>query len=253
VIQTHVNVPYHLIDTYLGFIREEHLDLEIYFNSSTADSIRKDDIIALQRKLDYGPGLSIHAPFMDLSPGGVDPKVREVTSRRFSDVLDIAEILKPRTIVFHSGYDKWKYDSRVDIWLEGCIRTWKPVNKRAEALGINIAIENVFEDDPSHLKLLMQEMKSENFGLCFDSGHFNLFSRLTLTDWLDQIKQYIVEFHLHDNDGTADAHLALGDGSFDFTALFREVQDKNCLYTIEAHTVEGVKKSLNRLKELLKT
>lgn len=249
MIRTHVNVPYHLIDTYLGFLRAKQLDLEIYFNSHVADSIRKNDITALQRKLDYGPGLSIHAPFMDLSPGGVDPAVRKITSKRFSDILDIAAILKPKTIVFHSGYDKWKYDSRVDIWLEGCMRTWKPVDDRARDLGIKIAVENVFEDDPAHLKLLMEEMQSDNFGLCFDAGHFNLFSRLSLADWLDQIRQYIIEFHLHDNDGTADAHLALGEGTFDFKALFSAIHDKNCLYTIEAHTVEGVEKSLERLRE----
>jgi sugar phosphate isomerase/epimerase len=245
-------VPYHLLDKYLTFIRDEKLNLEIYFNSTVIDRIKKEDIVELKGKLDYNPTLSIHSPFMDLSPGGVDPKVREITLRRFSDTLDFAEILGPETVVFHSGYDKWKYDSRVDIWLKGCLDTWGGLSERAAGLGIRIAIENVFEDEPSHLKLLMEEMGSDNFGICFDTGHFNLFSSVSLLDWIEAVRPYIFELHLHDNNGTADDHLAIGDGGFDFRALFSELYGMGLICTIEAHTQEGVKKSIERLKEYLK-
>jgi sugar phosphate isomerase/epimerase len=251
VIRPHINVPYHLIDNHLEFLRKELLDLEIYFNSGVMDYIGRDDIILLKKKLDYHPRITIHSPFMDLSPGAVDKKVREITMSRFSAILDFADILNPRTVVFHSGYDKWKFDSRVDIWLEGCVETWKPLNKRADEMGILIAIENIFEDEPSHLKILMEEIKSDNFGICFDAGHFNLFSKITLSEWLEIIKPYIKELHLHDNRKTADDHLAIGEGNFDFNTLFDELRGRECVYTIESHSVEGVKKSLERLKTYL--
>ena len=147
-----------MIEKYLPFIKKEKLNLEIYFGSSRIDNLKKKDIIKLKNKLDYNPRLTIHAPFMDLSPGAVDSRVREITIKRFFNVLDLAEVLKPKIVVFHSGYDKWKYDERVDIWLDGSLKTWKPVNERAEALGVKIAVENVFEDEPTNLKLLMEEM-----------------------------------------------------------------------------------------------
>jgi sugar phosphate isomerase/epimerase len=249
----HVHVPYNLLDKYLPFIRENKLNIEIYFGSVNLDKLAKEDIIDLKKKLDYKPQLSIHAPFMDLSPGAVDLKVRDITIRRFSDTLDVAEILMPKVIVFHSGYDKWKYDSRVDIWLQGSLETWRPINKRASDMGVRIAIENIFEDDPEHLRLLARGMDSENFGICFDTGHFNLFSKLTLLEWLKIIKPYIKALHLHDNLKYADDHLAIGDGDFDFATLFKKIRGLDCVYTIEAHTVENVKKSLERLKSLLKT
>ncbi|MBI4849963.1 MAG: sugar phosphate isomerase/epimerase [Nitrospirae bacterium] len=252
-MKPHIHVPYDSLDKYLTFIKNEKLDLEIYFGSRTCDRLTKDDIVALKEKLDYNPALSIHSPFMDLSPGAVDSRVREVTVRRFSDVLDFAEILKPKAIVFHSGYDKWRYDGRVDIWLEGSLETWRPINKRAEAMGVRIAIENIFEDDPENLMVLARGMGSKNFGLCFDTGHFNLFSKLPLQKWLAMIKPYIVELHLHDNSRYADQHLSIGDGDFDFTALFREIQGIDCVYTIEAHTIENVKKSMEKLKTYLET
>jgi sugar phosphate isomerase/epimerase len=248
-IKPHVHVPYDSVDRYLQFIKKEQLNLEIYFGSRIFDNITKDNIVTLNNKLDYNPALSIHAPFMDLSPGAVDLKVRDVTIRRFSDVLDFAEILKPKVIVFHSGYDKWKFDGRVDIWLEGSLVTWKIINKRASDMGVKIAIENIFEDEPENLRVLAEEMNSENFGLCFDTGHFNLFSKLPLAKWLEMIKMYIVELHLHDNSRYADQHLPIGDGDFDFAALFRKIEGIDCVYTIEAHSIEHVKTSMVRLKE----
>ena len=250
-IKPHVHVPYDSVDRYLQFIKEEKLNLEIYFGSRVFDSVTKDDITALKNKLDYNPKLSIHAPFMDLSPGAVDLKVREVTVKRFLDVLNIAEMLRPKVVVFHSGYDKWKYDGRVDIWLEGSLETWRLINKRAADMGVRIAIENIFEDEPENLALLVKEMNSKNFGLCFDTGHFNLFSKLPLTEWLEKITPYIVELHLHDNSRYADHHLAVGDGDFDFATLFKKIKGTDCVYTIEAHTIEDVKKSMERLKEYL--
>ncbi len=247
----HVHIPYDSYDKYLPFFRQEKLNLEIYFGSRSFNRLKKSDLINLKDKLDFNPRLSIHAPFMDLSPGAVDAKVRDVTTKRFFETLDVAEILMPSVIVFHSGYDKWKYNNNVSVWLEGSLKTWKPVNDRASDMGVAIAIENIFEDEPRHLKLLVEEMASANFGLCFDTGHFNLFSKLTLTEWLKIIKPYIKELHLHDNSGQGDEHLPIGDGNFDFATLFREVKEVDCVYTLEAHSVENAKKSVDRLKQFI--
>ncbi len=251
LVDPYVHIPFDSFDKFLPFFKQERLNPEIYFGSRSFDKLQPDDIAALKSKLDYDPRITIHAPFMDLSPGGVDMKVREVTSKRYSKTLDAAEILKPEVIVFHSGYDRWKYDNRVEIWLENSLETWRPINDRAADMGVKIAIENIFEDDPENLALLAKEMGSDNFGVCFDTGHFNLFSKLPLTEWLAMIKPYIKELHLHDNSRYADEHLPIGDGDFDFTTLFRELQGIDCAYTLEAHSVDHARKSLERLKEYL--
>ncbi|HXX58551.1 MAG TPA: sugar phosphate isomerase/epimerase family protein [Thermodesulfovibrionales bacterium] len=247
----HVHIPYSKIGDYLSLLKEKRLNLEIYFPSSSLDSLRTGDIQLLRDSLDYHPSLSIHAPFMDLSPGAVDSGVRSLTLARFMHIMDIAEILFPRVIVFHSGYEKWKYAHRVDIWLEGSLMTWRPLIERAAQLGVKLAIENIFEDEPSNLEALMKELHAESFGLCFDTGHCNLFSRVSLKDWLDSLGQYIFSLHLHDNDGTFDSHLPIGDGTFDFEMLFTFLGDRDYVYTIEAHTPERVLKSMDRLKEYI--
>ena len=235
---------------YIDFIKKNTLDLEIYFSSSVLDGLTLDKITELKTSLDYNPSLSIHAPFMDLSPGAVDSKVRTATLERFSHVLDISEILKPKAIVLHSGYEKWKYAMNVDLWLEMSLITWKQVNKRASDIGVKIAIENIFEDEPSNLQLLMKSMDSKNFGICFDTGHFNLFSKVPLKEWMDSLNQFIIELHLHDNDKSFDQHLSVGEGTFDFKEFFGMLSNKNCIHTIEAHTPENVMKCMERIKKL---
>ena len=251
MITPHIHVPYEKINDYLGFILQHKLDLEIYFSSNALDSIGPGSILKLRDTLVYNPSLSFHGPFMDLSPGAVDSKVRKATLERFNHVLEIADILRPKCIVLHSGYEKWKYALNIGLWLEKSIETWGPINEKAKGLGTKIAIENIFEDEPDNLKSLMDAMDSDNFGICFDAGHCNLFSQKTMELWLQELKSYIIELHLHDNDKSSDQHLPIGDGNIDFNTLFSELKGKDCIYTIEAHSPESVLKSMERLKGYL--
>jgi len=247
----HVTVPYFGLDQYLPIIKKESLNLEIYFSSGRFDEIQKSDIIELRDVLDYNPKLTIHSPFMDLSPAAVDPIIREATFKRYSSILDFASVLEPRVVVFHSGYYRWNYENKVDKWLKGSLKTWRLLNKRAEDLGVKIAIENIFEDEPGNLRMLAEEMGSENFGLCVDVGHINLFSRIPLQEWLQIVRPFIKEMHIHDNDGSGDDHLPIGDGNLDFDTVFKMSEGLDCVYTIEAHTVENARKSLERIGKYL--
>jgi len=249
MVNPHVHVPYNRIGEYLDFINENRINLEIFFSASHLDKIKKHDIVILLEKLEYKPSLTIHAPFMDLSPGAVDKKIREITIKRFIQVFYVAEAIRPKVIVFHSGYEKWKYAHRIDVWLEGSLKTWKPFLKRAAEIGTKIAIENIFEDDPTNLRLLMEKLGSEMFGVCFDTGHCNLFTRVPLEEWITQLKPYIIELHLHDNNKTFDEHLAIGDGTFDFETLFTNLKDKDLVYAVEAHSAKDTITSIRRLQK----
>ena len=247
----HVHIPYHKIEEHLSFIRQEKLKLELYIESNALDSISREDISQLKNQLDYNPSLTIHAPFMDLSPGAVDSKVRAVTMERFFHVMNIAGDLKVKAVVFHSGYEKWKYALNIGLWLEQSLLTWRPLVKKAEEIGVKIAIENIFEDEPENLRLLMEKMGNNSFGICFDSGHFNLFSKVSLEDWLGHLKPYIIELHLHDNNKTSDQHLPIGEGTFDFGKLFSAMKGKDLIYTLEAHNPADAKKSMRQLNKLI--
>ena len=249
MIDPHIHVPFDKIEEHMELILQNRFNLEIYFNSNVLDSLEMDLLIKIKEALGHKPSITIHAPFMDLSPAAVDSRVREATIGRLNQVLDIAVILHPLAVVCHSGYEKWKYSLNIDLWLRKSLETWLPLNERARSLECKIAIENIFEEEPTNLRLLMEEISSPNFGICFDTGHCNLFSRVSIDKWIEDLGRYIIELHLHDNDTSADQHYPIGEGTFDFDHFFSLLKDRSCIHTIEAHTPERVLKSIAGLRK----
>ena len=245
----HVNVPYKLLLDQLEFILERGLNPEIYFNGEALDTYCADDVRTIHNSLiKRGLKTTIHAPFMDLSPGGVDSKIKKSTLERLDQTLEVGAIFTPRLIVFHPGYNKWFFDNNVDLWLENSLVTWSGLLRKAEQLNIPLAVENIFEEEPSSLHKLISKLNSPYFNFCFDTGHFNLFSNVTMEEWFISLGSFIKEVHLHDNNKHADDHLPLGDGEIDFPLFFKLLKKYGVtpIYTIEPHKVEDLERSLER-------
>ena len=68
--------------------------------------------------------LWLHAPFAELSPCAIDPRVREVVMLRFRQTAQAALALGIRRIVVHSGYiplvyfPEWFTARSVEFWRE---------------------------------------------------------------------------------------------------------------------------------------
>jgi sugar phosphate isomerase/epimerase len=249
----HVHIPYPKLKDFFEMIRLRRYDLEIYFSAAVLDQIEREDLEKLKTSLDWAPALTLHAPFMDMNPGAVDPMIRSVTQMRFRQLLNVAAILKPRVAVFHAAYDKWRYSGRKDVWLNNSTDVWLAVMDAASNIGMRVAVENVFDEDPDALHLLIEKIASPNFGFCFDSGHLNLFSTVPMEQWFATLGRHLVEVHLHDNDGTADSHWAMGRGSVDFEKFFRLMRAHASVpvYTVEAHEKDDIETSLERVKSLV--
>jgi sugar phosphate isomerase/epimerase len=73
--------------------------------------------------------------------------------------------------------------------------------------------------------------------------------------WFETLGSHLVEVHLHDNDGTADAHWALGRGKVDFSRFFSLMNTyaQMPVLTIEAHDKDDIETSLERVKTLIST
>lgn len=254
-MKIHVNIPFSMLKKRLKRFSKFNTAPEVYFNSKALDRVNRVQIKRLREALDKeGLDITIHAPYMDLSPGALDERIRAVTVERFKQVLNIASILKPLAIVFHPGYDRWRYNGHEATWLKQSLKTWRPLVERAKKLGLLLAIENVFEERPDTLKALINAIGSDNIKICFDIGHFTLFSQVSLEEWYEALSPFIVELHLHDNHGKEDDHIAIGDGVVNFKGLFRllEGHPLPLIYTFEPHREEDLSPGLDKLKSLLK-
>jgi sugar phosphate isomerase/epimerase len=253
--QVQVNIPFGMLCKNLDSIIISGLQPEIYFNGEVLDHLEGQKAQRVAEKLrQKGTAITFHAPFMDLNPGAVDEKIREVTVFRFRQVMDLVPWFQPRTIVFHPGYDRFCYDGDVDLWLEKSLLTWRPLVEQAIPLGVRLAIENVFEENPSILKRLFTALDTPAIGYCLDAGHGHLFSEVPLEAWVEDLGPWLIETHLHDNLGSRDEHLPIGHGKIDFKALFGALGRKGLkpIHTIEPHQVEHLVPTLEGLAPFLK-
>jgi sugar phosphate isomerase/epimerase len=249
-----VNVPYRMVEKNLERAASFSIGLEVYLDNHLVEEIDMGQVKELSEKLrDHKIPCTVHAPFMDLSPGGYDRSIRKITRDKLKKSAEVANILEARACVCHPGYDKWRFDGNEQLWLNGSIETWAEVLCVANK-DLPIVVENIFEETPATFTALFDYFKEKNLWFCFDSGHFNLFSRVSLDDWLAPLKGRIREMHLHDNHGTFDDHLPIGSGSFPFRelkAFLRQTDTKQIIFTVEPHSEATVVDSIKRLKEYL--
>ncbi len=247
----HIHIPYTHLRDYFELMKKRRYDLEIYFAASVLNQLEISDLAQLRDSLDWNPSVTLHAPFMDLNPGAVDAMVRSATQMRFRQILTVATVLRPRVVVFHAAYDRWRYAGKTGLWLENSMDTWPRVLESASRIdGMRIAVENVFDEDPEALAMLVERVGSPAFGFCFDTGHFNLFSRVNMETWFSRLGKHLFEVHLHDNLGQEDSHWALGKGNVDFERFFRLVQDHGVrpAWTLEAHEAADIEPSLECIR-----
>jgi sugar phosphate isomerase/epimerase len=230
------------------------LQPEIYFSGFVLDRLSWAEVERTSQALrERGRPTTFHAPFMDLNPGAVDERIREVTVLRFRQILKLASYFQPQNIVLHPGYDRWRFDGDADLWLKNSLLTWPPLLEEAAALPVRLALENVFDDRPDPLRRLLDEVNSPFLGYCLDAGHANLFSRVPLAEWVEALGPRLLEIHVHDNRGEADEHLPLGQGNIDFAGLFSLLAEKKIrpVYTLEPQEIAHLLPSLEAVKKYL--
>lgn len=195
----------------------------------------------------------IHAPFFDLNPASSDLDIVAITRRRFEQTLRVAVEIEASHIVFHPGYDPWRYARNPQSWLENSLRFWPDLIHQASERGLFLCLENIFDSEPRPLLELLTEIDSPYLRHCFDIGHWFLFSQTPVAEWLRLFAPYLHHLHLHDNRGRKDDHRPIGRGKIDFNAFFQQLlkQGLQVTATLEAHCHKDVVTSFSALQKLL--
>jgi sugar phosphate isomerase/epimerase len=248
------HIPWAQVDEYLELVLELNLAPEIAIKGPELDSLDKillGQIAQVLEKAKVRP--TVHAPFFDLNPGALDPLIRQVTYQRLNQALSGAGRLNAHLMVIHPGFDKWRYPNLDQAWLALAKEFFPPLLEQAATFGCRLAIENIYEEAPDTLVQLVDGIDSEWFGHCFDAGHWHLFGKRSMTEWLEAISPRLFHLHLHDNHGRADEHLPVGDGTIDFTPLKLHLRKMSPLpsMTLEAHSEEHLKRSLHQVQSFL--
>ncbi len=221
------------------------IGVEIQLTSDVLDSLILKEFGKIRKKAGEAH-LTVHAPFMDLNPGALDPYILKATRDRFSEALTVARVLKAEMSVFHTGYHPAKVDPVFNKWFEKAVETFLTV---AEESPCPIALENVFDETPEVLERFMERLP-EKVGVCIDLGHLNLFSKVPLSSWFDSLGERIYEFHVHDNSGEKDEHAPVGKGNVKFDEFFSllDTIKHKYIFNLENKSPEGIEESLRTLR-----
>ena len=249
-----INAPIdHLHTDLLELFMKYRLQPEIGLEGPALWNLNRDDFSTLARQFEQEKlACTLHAPFHDLAPGGFEQEIIRLTRKKLSLAFDLLPIFKPRSIVCHLGFEKYKHGANMERWLETSVATWQPLVKQAMDQGIRVMFENTYEAAPDAHRLLFAELEPAGIGFCLDTGHLLAFAGTGFEPWLRELGPWLGQLHLHDNDGLSDAHLGLGQGVFDFQALFNALQDRatDPIYTIEPHSKDALWQSLSYLASL---
>jgi sugar phosphate isomerase/epimerase len=252
----HVHVPFRQLEELLPFLLERRLQPEVAFKGPDLDQLDQAQLRRIAARLANADlAVTVHAPFLDLNPGATDPLVQDVTFRRYQQALHAAATLGARLIVFHPGYDVWRYGQQQQLWIEQNLRFWPPLLVEAARANCVMTLENIFEPEPLLLAGLLNTFSSPWLGHCFDIGHWRLFASVTMEEWFSALGHRMRHLHLHDNFGMKDDHLPMGEGSIDFTPLFAQLRttpnEDRPSATLEAHSQESLLRALAAVSPLL--
>ena len=253
--QVQVNIPYRMLkEGYLDKFLEYGLNPEIGFDAGALDTVSIPEANTIAEQLHQtGRTITLHGPFMDLSPGSLDPDIREVSRKRFDQFASLVPIFKPLTVVCHTAYDHKRYWPVRKQWLENSLEIWEPLATAFVLAGTRLMLENVYEKTPLEILPLLENLKPHGVGFCLDIGHQAVFGTVSLSQWVKAMSRHLQQLHLHDNNGEWDDHWALGKGNIDIQRLFKDLDSRKIrplAVTLEPHREEDLRPSLEYLEPI---
>jgi len=199
----------------------------------------------LEIKHTYGTSFLAHYPNED-NPFDLEI-LRDKFLPRIKALMEISKQLDIRKATIHFWMDnRW---APADL-IRGKIELLSRIVNYGNQYGITVCIENLTE-------------RPESFGPAFeaipdlrmtlDIGHAQLLARQnTSFRFIEDCFPRIAHMHVHDNRGGTsvkdDLHLALGEGSVDYTAIIKSIVNKGYDSTI---TMEVKPQDISKTKQIL--
>lgn len=195
-----------------------------------------------------GLALSMHAPVADVNLMSPHPRVRALAEEEVAATLALAAALGAGSVTFHLGYRPAMGTAHDPPWSEA-LAAAERLRDHAHALGVDLCLEN----DPKLPGAYLWDLARfrgvvEDLGLrgTLDLGHAWLAHGAEALDHLPSLLPALRVVHLHDNRGTGDEHLALGEGTVDLTRAWA-VLSSVPVAVIEVKDPDGLRRSRERL------
>lgn len=216
--------------------RENGLGVEIaeFCTASNLDDFFSETDDAVQRQISGVPRRLLHGPFNELFPCAIDPLARKLAAFRYRQALSLAKQYQAEKVILHGGYNPrlyfpcWYIDQSVTFWRK--FLEENPGNYK-------ICLENVLEEEPEMLLSIVRQVNDPRLSLCLDLGHVNAYSKVPAAYWIETWGNCLSHAHVHNNDGSADTHSALDQGTLNLEAILQSLT--HATVTLELPQIGG--------------
>lgn len=159
---------------------------------------------------------------------------RQVGIKITKDTIDYAAALNCKYVLI-MGYYQWPYvqmdpDKYWNWTKESLIICADYAGKKGITLILEIEPTIAYViNSPWAAKKMVEEIGSDFLRINADIGHLNLmtYKSGTICDFLDIMQEYIVSFHICDNDGITDLEAPPGTGNINWPVVIRKIYDIN--------------------------
>ena len=254
----------------LEMLREHGIENLVLRSEDLQNFLREPELfIAVSREMKEA-GVRFcdaHAPWGDWSDPGIPVKecrswivARQKCAIAFTGAAGVTTLTSHTGNVFPDLYGKHAFDEYYGA-LTASLEELLPV---AEHAGVILALENQWTplNHSRHLLRIMEEFRSPYLGLCCDTGHANLTEKGRSipggncvppfwaavgkgeVEWeenlIEKFSPWLVNCHLHDNDGYDDRHWMPGKGNIDWKRIMSVLARSPRLRSIQSEVrVEG--------------
>lgn len=230
------------------------------------EELRAEGMSFLDTHAPYGPYWDLNSPY----------EHRKAQAARLKVVMEIVAELGLDTMAIHLGTDMVAPDWSAEKHFDRACDMLEKILPDAERLGITLCVENgmIRNYRTATLLAVLDKFKSDYLGFCFDSGHANIMERgryhdncavqanwallndgepewEALSDKMERMLPYIVNCHLHDNNGWSDEHTLPGRGSVDWSYVTETLRKAPKLRVIQSE-VHALVKPVS-VRELIQT
>jgi sugar phosphate isomerase/epimerase len=203
---------------------------------------------AIKENLEIYNGINIfsmHGSMHDLNNGSKDILIRDVTSKRYEYSYDISCKLGCKNIIFHNGYVPGT--SFQKNWIQRSVDFWD-VFLKGKDIDTIFYIENQLEHDTGIINEVINQINKNSLKVCLDIGHVNVFSKISISEWIKNINKNIGFVHLHNNYGQIDEHNDFYNGNINLSKII-ELLENNCPEAVWALETRDNEKSIEWLIE----
>lgn len=195
------------------------------------------------------------APFASVHMRGLYWHWNPATLRK---EIDLTSDLGAQTLVIHPAcLGLATPDDRLDV------PRIRGAADYAARRGVRLALENMRNGAWALDRVLAEigtDLAATNLGICVDVGHAFLSTDLgpePIGAYLERYREQVIHLHLHDNEGTADDHLVVGDGRIDWPSLMRTLDDVEfsgtCVFEVrptgETDCLDAIFRSVERIRD----